>query len=234
MYDGASIVGPNVADVAYLWTHNGIPCYVGITNRFIHKRCREHLKHIGKKSLFQKKLKADTKQFKCFILFHSNDANKLLQMETYYIHLYNTFIGTNPEYGYNLTTGGEKRKNFSEETRLKMSMAKKGKKLSEEHKRKMSEAHKKRKRKPHSAETIERIVAKRKGSKLSDDAKRNISNGRKGIIFSAEHIKNLSGKVPWNKGKHYTLGTPSDEHKRRLAEASKRVWAIRKGLVQNV
>lgn len=63
---------------------------------------------------------------------------------------------------------------LSEETKKKMSEAKKGIKFSEEHKRKISKANKGKKRKPHTEETKIKMREKQKGR-----------------IFSEEHIKNI-------------------------------------------
>lgn len=65
----------------------------------------------------------------------ADEANK---METLLIALYEA---TNPKYGYNLRSGGNN-SHHSEESKLKMSAACKGKKLSEEHKKHLSEARK--------------------------------------------------------------------------------------------
>ena len=75
---------------------------------------------------------------------------------------------------------------YSDETRKKMSEAKKDKKLSEETRRKMSDSH--------------------KGKVMSDETRRNMSEAKKGRTFSEEHRRKLSeakkGKVPWDKGIH--------------------------------
>ena len=96
---------------------------------------------------------------------------------------------------YNMTNG---RKNFcthgiklSEETKKKMSEAKKGyvpwikgKKLSEETKQKMSKS--------------------KKGMKRSEETKRKIGKAHKGSKRTEEHKKKISeatkGRIPWNKG----------------------------------
>lgn len=57
--------------------------------------------------------------------------------EKYYIRLYKS---NKKEYGYNLTTGGEKQKKLSPLAIQKMSKAKKGIPLSEEHKKNISKA----------------------------------------------------------------------------------------------
>lgn len=134
--------------------------------------------------------------------------------EKYLIAFYNT---TNPQYGYNLTCGGEgtsgfhhseetkqkigdanrgnsacavnKGKHLSEETRKKLSVIKKGKKLSPETKAKLSEAHKGNKN--------------MLGKHHSEETKQKLS----------EHFK---GCTSWNKG------IPCrEETKRKLSERNK-------------
>lgn len=59
------------------------------------------------------------------------------EKEKYYINLYNS---NHEEYGYNLTSGGERNKKLSSSSREKMSKAKKGLSLSEEHRKNISKA----------------------------------------------------------------------------------------------
>ena len=59
------------------------------------------------------------------------------EKEKYYIDLYNS---NHEEYGYNLTSGGERNKKLSSSSREKMSKAKKGVSLSEEHRKNISKA----------------------------------------------------------------------------------------------
>ena len=103
--------------------------------------------------------------------------------------------------GYNLTEGGGGCK-CSEETRLKMSEAKKGKSswnkgipCSEETRLKMSEA--------------------KKGHHISEEHKRKISEANKGHHVSEEHKRKLSETL---KGRHL-----SEEHKRKISDALKGV-----------
>lgn len=130
--------------------------------------------------------------------------------------------------GYNLTEGGGGCK-CSEETRLKMSEAKKGKKrqpFSAEHKRKISEANKGHhiseetkikisktlkgaKQKPHSEETKIKISNARKGMHLSEETKIKMSNAHKGIPHSEETKHKISES---KKGRHWKI------------ENGKRIW----------
>lgn len=94
--------------------------------------------------------------------------------EKYYINLWDT---TNPEKGYNISSGGSHGGFIpSQETREKMSKAKKGKKLSEEHKRHLSESQKGKPKGPN---------LKLKGHSVSEETRRKISEKtkrRKGVV----------------------------------------------------
>ena len=97
----------------------------------------------------------------------------------------------------NLTTGGEGTSGYklSEETKKKMSEAKKGKKrvFSDEHRKKLSEAKKK------------NPINAWKGKKLSEETKKKMSEAKRGKEFSDEHKKNTSEAL---KGRELT-----QEHK---------------------
>lgn len=90
----------------------------------------------------------------------------------------------------------------SDETRQKLSEANKGKHASEETKRKLSESHK---GNHPSEETRQKMSEKRKGKKHSEEWSKKISEANKGRIISDETRKKMSearkGKTPWNKGK---------------------------------
>ena len=130
---------------------------------------------------------------------------------------------------YNRTNGGEggsgaiisdetrrkiseakKGKTHSEETKRKMSDIHKGKTLSEEHKIKLSKANKGRTR---SEETKRKIGEGHKGKTLSEETKTKISEAKKGKIPSEETIRKLSEA---NKGK-----THSEETKTKMSEIKK-------------
>ena len=137
--------------------------------------------------------------------------------------------------GYNLTEGGEgykcsdetrlkmskakkgiKRKPFSEETKRKMRESHKGIPRSEEVKKKISESNKGKKRQPFSEETKRKLSESLKGKKrqpFSEEHKRKISNAQKGKNLSEETRLKMSEV---KKGKHH-----SEETKIKISNAMK-------------
>jgi hypothetical protein len=109
-------------------------------------------------------------------------------------------------------------KYHSEETKMKMSKAQKGRKLTEETKRKIGEANK---GKYHSEETKKRLSEILNGNKrslgkhLTTEQKKKISETLKGRVFSEEHKRKISEA---HKGVQR-----SEELKRKLSEFHKRI-----------
>jgi len=118
----------------------------------------------------------------------------------------------------------KQRKPHSEETRLKMSLAKKGRRYSDEHKRNLSAA----KTGTHpSEETKRKISEKLKGRHVSEETRRKLSEIRKGKHHSVETRRKLSEA---NKGKESPFfGKPfSEEHKRNIGIALKKYYSEEK------
>ena len=118
---------------------------------------------------------------------------------------------------HNRTDGGDGVSGYvcSEETKKKISEAKKGKTASEETKRNMSEAHKGR---THSEESRIKMSEAQKGKPVSEETKRKISearkgktSNRKGVILSEETKRNMSESHK----------NPSEETRKKISEASK-------------
>ena len=126
--------------------------------------------------------------------------------EQYYIKFFNTLWPN----GYNLTEGGDGGVPC-EETRRKISIASKGKKISEEQKKKLSEKMKGR-------------TSPMKGKPMSDEAKKKIGEANKGKTLSEETRKKLSeshkGKPAPNKGKPMS---EEQKKKRKNGKKSKKV-----------
>ena len=119
---------------------------------------------------------------------------------------------------------------MTEETKAKISMAKKGKKLSEEHKQKISN---KLKGKTFSEERNKKVSDSLKGHSVSEETKRKISEAKKGSHLSPEQIEKLSirfsGENNPNYGKHASEETKqkiSQKLKgRKLTEEQRKKWS---------
>ena len=97
---------------------------------------------------------------------------------------------------YNIENGGNGAGKVSEETRRKVSEARKGMHFSEETKRKMSEA---KKGKPRSEEVRRKMSESRKGISKAEECKRKMSESHKGKHYNMikKHWKLVDGKRVW-------------------------------------
>ena len=120
---------------------------------------------------------------------------------------------------YNLRCGGEGGRH-SEEARLKMSTAAKGRTFSDETRRKLSESAKKRKRSPHSEETRLKLSEAITGQIHTEETKRKMSVAQKGKTHTEETKRKMSESA---KGKTHT-----EETKRKISEAWKKRKANQK------
>ena len=84
------------------------------------------------------------------------EVDELDKLETEYIK---AFKCTNSNFGYNMMTGGQKYRRFTDKVRLKMSQSGKGRIFSNVHKARIGAAHKGRALKP---KTIEKMIATKK------------------------------------------------------------------------
>lgn len=115
-------------------------------------------------------LKYGWQNFSHEVLERGLSQDEANEKERFYIKLYKS---NQEECGYNLTSGGEKRKELSPISRQKMSQAKKGIPLTEEHKKNISKA----------------IAGEKNpnyGKKCSEEAKRKISNKNSRAIQCVE------------------------------------------------
>ena len=174
------------------------PVYIGkTTDLTLKNRFSKHKKRFGKN--------ISISEIDCV------DTEKWKEAETFWIEQFR-------QWGFNLQNknkGGGGPMILSEEHKLKISLAnkgkaKKGKPLSEEHKRKLREVHLGRKA---SAETKQLMSAQRKGKIFSDEYKDKLSDAAKRKVFTDTHRANI-GKT--------SLGrTKSDEVKKQISEKLK-------------
>ena len=179
--------------------------YIGISIHEPEKgRIKKHLSGSkGGSRLIARAVKKYGKDAFTYEILEANVFDEFLpDLEVAYIAHYNTVA---PD-GYNLTSGGDKHKKLSAETRRKMSEANRGKKG-----------------RPQSVETRRKLSEANKGKRLSAEHRRKISEaqrGQKRKPLSAEHRRKISeaGKGEKNPffGKKHTV-----EARRKMSEAKK-------------
>ena len=112
--------------------------YIGITSQSLKNRCGKN--GIGYKEcpfFYNAIKKYGWDNFKHEILYKNLTKEEAEQKEIELIAEYNS---NNSDYGYNIANGGNCKGTMAEETKIKISIAQKGKRLSEEHKKKIGEA----------------------------------------------------------------------------------------------
>ena len=210
-------------------------CYVGLSIHDAKKtRIRQHLSGHGSKLIKKAIEKYGIDAFHSEIISDGIAPELLCEIEKHEIKRYNSIVPN----GYNLTSGGEKGKVHSPESRKKMSKSLKGRKapnkgqpMSKEQREKMSKSLKGKpapnKGQPLSKETKEKLSkslkgrqAHNKGKPMSDAQKKKLSKARKGIHISTETkakiSKSLKGRPAPNKGK-----PASKETRQKMSEAQK-------------
>ena len=151
--------------------------YVGITANTVIRRWNNGRGYIKNKYFYRAIKKYGWKNFQHEIVAEHLTKDEACKFE---IALIKALDSTNPNYGYNFSSGGEHGGTghvVSEETRKKIGDAFRGKPLSEECKRKLSES-----LKGHavSDETRELISLHRSGIYHTEETKRKISASKKG------------------------------------------------------
>lgn len=222
--------------------------YVGITNQNPENRwgsngCRYNLKTQPAIAGAIKKYGWDNFEHIIFAEDLSEEDAKNMEIELIALYKSNCSRYNNPSYGYNMTDGGdgsagrewtEESRNklsktrtghpTSEETKIKISKANKGRKFSEEVRKKFSESHigvmtgEKHPNygKPRSAETKEKLRKAALGRKMSEETKRKIGEASKNRVWTEESRKKISEAL---KGKY--TGENSPNYGRRLSEEQK-------------
>ncbi len=143
--------------------------YVGQSCHGMEHRWKGHCQSAGKCDLlFAKAIhKHGPEAFTHELLAQCHDQEDADNLEDFFIQELKTLVPR----GYNLKGGGANGRP-SEETRQKISAARKGQKHSEEHRRNIGVAGKGRK---HSEETKAKMSASNKGQKRSEETRRNLS-----------------------------------------------------------
>ena len=182
--------------------------YVGQSNSSIEKRWISYRRLLCKTQpkLYRALKKYGPDNVKYEIVIETNDNERINKVEEQLIALWNL---TSNKYGYNIKEGGKNGKH-SEESKMKMSEAKKGKLKSEEHRKKLSEVNK---GKHLSEETRKKMSEVRKGKPRSEETRKKLSEAKKGNKISEETRKKISEV---NKGKHL-----SEETRKKISEARK-------------
>ena len=196
--------------------------YIGQSNN-INKRYISHLSELrhGKHSnchLQDAFDKYGEDSFVCEVVFQVKDecfdVDKLNQLETYYISLYDS---TNRLYGYNIESGGKSSKIVSDDTRKKLSESHKGKLHSEATKKKFSKIRKGKpshlKGKKQSKEHIDKRTNKQIGKVWVNNGieSRFVSKSEantlltKGFVLGRPFIKRVKGKRYLFNGEMYTI-----------------------------
>lgn len=160
--------------------------YIGITKNDPQKRWKNGKAYKGNAHFTNAVKKYGWDNIKHVILHKGLSKEEACNYEVKYIELYQTY---DPEYGYNLTHGGESGYICSEETLNKLSNSHKGKRLSLEQREKISKTLKGRK---HTKEWNDKISKSHIGITHTEDSKKKMSISKKGIKFSDEVIKRRS------------------------------------------
>ena len=178
--------------------------YIGQTVKSLEKRWKNHLAS-SKKSNYPIHLaikKYGQENFSREILFECSTQEELNSQELKNALELNSFAPN----GYNLAAGDGKGK-WSEETKKKMSLAKKGKPMPEDQKIRLRTLSKGRK---HSEETKKKMSLSRSGDKNPLFGKK----GEKSPLFGKHRSKEVRQKISENHGKakEYFLISPTGEH----------------------
>ena len=184
--------------------------YIGIS---IHepekRRIKAHLSGHGNR-IIANAVKKYGKDALTYEILEANVFDEFLpELEVAYIANFNTVA----PHGYNLTSGGEKHKKHTMETRRKMSEAHKGKTLSAETRRKISEAGKGRKHTMEARRKMSEVQNSAEHRRKISEAKKGARNPNFGKTLSAEHRRKISEA---GKGRKHTM-----EARRKISEANR-------------
>lgn len=163
-------------------------CYVGITTNTLKYRKCSHLYNAFKSNsqlAFHRALrKHGAENFHWQIVYESSSFEELKKREIMLIQLYGSHVS---QHGYNMTFGGDGTTGWvpKEETKLKISIANTGKKLSEETKKKISIASSGKKI---SEERVNKMI----GRKHTEETRKKMSMSAAGRKHTKESINKMS------------------------------------------
>jgi len=220
-------------------------CYVGQTKKKVDRRIYEH--SFEKKSLLGKAIRKYGMESFCKYEYTNIPYGLLDYCEQQMIQKINSAVPN----GYNIHLGGQANRIVSEETKRKISKAKKGypspnkgKKLSEEQKIKMSQTHTGHKWTEEQKANLSKIrkscpekYAHMQGRKMSEETKEKMSASAKKVIHTKEWNEKVSNGqknkiIPFDvrlKISNALTGVPhSEERKERQSIRVKKWWAERK------
>jgi group I intron endonuclease len=182
--------------------------YIGSTIDFS-KRIREHINMLKKGTHHSPHLQyawnnVCANKFNLLILEIVENADILIEREQHWLDYYKSY---NDNYGYNIapSAGNTTGLTVSEETKLKMSKAKKGKKFTPEHRKKIGIANKGKKRSP---EVVAEMSARQKGFVMPEETKEKIRKSCIGIntgVRSPEVRANISAACKGRKANNRKL-----------------------------
>jgi group I intron endonuclease len=181
--------------------------YIGKTIRDLQHRKHRHFSSVnaGSRTYFHNAIRKYGKDsFEWTVLTSTDSEKKLSVLERFYISAYSKMYNL-----YNLTAGGEGASGriYSDETRLKMSAAQKGKKrkpFTEEHRARLAEAGRKM-----SADRREKLAAVNKSRVYTDELREKLSKN----MLGKKHSLETKAKMSFNK-----KGKPkSEEHRAKLS-----------------
>ena len=189
--------------------------YIGITSTTTNRRWNNGKSYSGSRYFNNAIHKYGWDNIEHTILYENLTKDEACQKE---IELIQKYKSNNPDYGYNLSAGGDCG-NYghkqSKEFCQMMSQLHKGKIVSEETREKIRKGNTGKKMKP---ESIEKTAAAHRGKPLSEEHKAKISNALKGRKNGPRSEESIRKSVETRKKNGYRH---SDETKRKISNAHK-------------
>lgn len=189
-------------------------CYIGITGRNPLKRWQNGRGYTSNDHFFRAIIKYGWENIQHEILFENLSKEEAEQKEIEMIAFYKSDI---PSYGYNIQHGGNSIGKHSEETKIKIGNANRGRKpwgygkhRNPETKKKISESQIGRK---HSEETKRKISESHKGRKQTEKEILARAEANRGKKRTPEQCKNISDALKGHKGVVHT-----EETKKRISQ----------------